>query len=98
MNTELKINVSIAERNFPIKIEAEKEYIYRKAAKLLNDKLLSYRKTYQGLADKDLLGMIAYGYGVQILEKNLDKSIDKSFEELSIVDKELTTIIDDLYK
>ena len=98
MEEKLQINVNIAEKNFPLQVEVEKEHIYRRAAKVLNSRLLDYRRKYESMSDKDFLGMLAYEYLVQTLKKNDDIAVDVSLKDLAKMDEELTTIIDNLYK
>jgi len=55
---ELSIKIKIADREYPMKIEASEEERIRKAGKLLNDKIKSYSEQF-GIDDKqDLLAMV----------------------------------------
>lgn len=57
---ELSIKIKIAEREYPMKVRAEEEERVRKAGKILNDKIRSYREQF-GIDDKqDLLAMVAF--------------------------------------
>jgi cell division protein ZapA (FtsZ GTPase activity inhibitor) len=50
MEEKLSIKVQIAERFYPLKIKRQDEEKIRKAAKLINDKVLQYKQRY---TDKD---------------------------------------------
>lgn len=56
MDDKLSIRVNIADRYYPLKINVEEEERIRKAAKLINERVLQYKQKY---ADKDVLDFIA---------------------------------------
>ncbi len=56
MDEKLSIRVNIADRYYPLKIKTEEEERIRKAAKLINDRVLQYKQRY---ADKDVLDFMA---------------------------------------
>lgn len=57
---ELSIKIKIADREYPMKVKAEEEERVRKAGKLINERLKSYRAQF-GIDDKqDLLSMVAF--------------------------------------
>ena len=56
MDEKLSIRVNIADRYYPLKINIDEEERIRKAAKLINDRVLQYKQKY---ADKDVLDFIA---------------------------------------
>lgn len=56
MDEKLSIRVNIADRYYPLKINRDEEERIRKAAKLINERVLQYKQKY---ADKDVLDFIA---------------------------------------
>ena len=57
---ELSIKIKIADREYPMTVKAEEEERVRKAGKLINERLKSYREKF-GIDDKqDLLSMVAF--------------------------------------
>ena len=57
---ELSIKIKIADREYPMTVKAEEEERIRKAGKLINERLRSYRERF-GIDDKqDLLSMVAF--------------------------------------
>lgn len=66
---QLSIKIKIADREYPMKVEAKDEEMVRKAGKILNDKFKMYRSKF-GIDDKqDLLSMVAF----DVLVDNLSK-------------------------
>ncbi len=57
---ELSIKIRIADREYPMKVDAEEEERIRLAGKKINEKLKLYRDQF-GIDDKqDLLAMVAF--------------------------------------
>ncbi len=57
---ELSIKIKIADREYPMTVKAEEEERIRKAGKLINERLRTYRERF-GIDDKqDLLSMVAF--------------------------------------
>ena len=57
---ELSINIKIADREYPMKVDAEDEERIRLAGKKINEKIKLYRDQF-GIDDKqDLLAMVAF--------------------------------------
>jgi cell division protein ZapA (FtsZ GTPase activity inhibitor) len=50
MDDKLSIRVNVADRYYPLKVEGENEERIRKAARLINEKVLQYKQRY---IDKD---------------------------------------------
>ena len=73
---ELSIKIKIADREYPMKINAEDEERIRRAGKLINEKIRYYAQQF-GIDDKqDLLAMAAFDILV-------DKSQKEEIEGLS---------------
>lgn len=56
MDDKLSIRVNIADRYYPLKIKRDEEERIRKAARLINERVLQYKQRY---ADKDVLDFLA---------------------------------------
>lgn len=87
---ELSIKIKIADREYPMTVKAEEEERVRKAGKLINERLKSYREKF-GIDDKqDLLSMVAFDalidrLGIEEANQNTDESVFnkiKSIERL----------------
>ena len=59
MEEQLSIKVQIAERFYPLKIKRQDEEKIRKAAKLINDKVLQYKQRYTDKDTQDFVAMAA---------------------------------------
>ncbi|MDY6800169.1 MAG: cell division protein ZapA, partial [Bacteroidota bacterium] len=56
MDEKLSIRVNVADRYYPLKIDRSDEEKIRKAAKLINEKVLQYKQRY---SDKDVQDFLA---------------------------------------
>ncbi|MCF8226818.1 MAG: cell division protein ZapA [Bacteroidales bacterium] len=95
MDDKLAIKVQIAERFYPLKIERREEEKIRKAAKLINDRLLQYKQRYTDKDPQDFLAMAALQFVIQLLDcesrqnlLSLEKDLKVLSEELDILLKE----------
>lgn len=65
---ELSIKIKIAEREYPMRIDAEEEERLRQASRLINEQISQYRNQYGATDKQDLLAMVAFDAFVQKLE------------------------------
>ena len=83
----LSIKIKIGDREYPMKVKPEEEARVRKAGKLINERLKSYREQF-GIDDKeDLLAMVAFDSTVAKL---------KNEEEISAIDSTADNQLDHL--
>jgi len=90
MTEELSINININGRIYPLRIERKQEEKCRKAAKMINDIVLEYKKKYANQDAQDFLAMTA----LQVVLKNLEmeEEADETpiVEELKLLDEQLS--------
>ena len=55
MDDKLSININIADRLYPLRIERKEEENIRKAAKIINDKVVQYKQRYPSKDIQDCL-------------------------------------------
>ena len=86
MENNYTINVNIAERSYPLKIERSDEERIRYAAKRINDALLQYRKVYVDKDNQDILAMTALQFVAKLgqLEDNkIDNNVIDILEKIN---------------
>ncbi len=93
MEEKLSIKVNIAERYYPLRIDREDEEKIRKAARLINEKILQYKQKYTDKDTQDFIAMAALQFVILNLE--MEKKADSSpFEEsLREVNDELESFL-----
>jgi cell division protein ZapA (FtsZ GTPase activity inhibitor) len=84
MDDKLSIKVNVADRYYPLKIERRDEEKIRKAARLINEKVLQYKQRYLDKDVQDFLAMAALQYVTRIIE--MEDKTDISPLELKLQD------------
>lgn len=85
---KLSIKVKIADREYPMKVDIKDEENIRKAGKIINERLRSYRERF-GIDDKqDLLAMVAFDSTVEKLKvegetHQMDDTVEHKIEKLN---------------
>ena len=93
MEEKLPIKVQIAERFYPLKIERKDEEKIRKAAKLINDKLLQYKQRYTDKNAQDFLAMAALQFVIQLLDCESKQNLVSLEEDLKALNEELDILL-----
>ena len=68
MDDKLSIRVNVADRYYPLRIDREDEEKIRKAARLINEKVLQYKQRYHDKDVQDFLAMVSLQYVIKLLE------------------------------
>ncbi len=81
------MNVTIAERSYPLKVLKSEEEKISKAAKLVNERISEYRQTFKGNDKQDYLAMCLLNFAVEILNTQSEsqqsyRSIENKISEL----------------
>jgi cell division protein ZapA len=90
----LSIKVQIAERFYPLKIKRQDEEKIRKAARLINDKILQYKQRYTDKDTQDFMAMAALQFVISLNDCEQQQNVVSLEEELNSLSSEL----DDLLK
>ncbi|MDF1572607.1 MAG: cell division protein ZapA [Bacteroidales bacterium] len=93
MDEKLAIKVQIAERFYPLKIERREEERIRKAAKLINDRLLQYKQRYTDKDPQDFLAMAALQFVIQLLDCESKQNFLSLEEDLKVLSDELDVLL-----
>ncbi len=92
MDDKLSIRVNVADRYYPLRINREEEERIRKAAKMINEKVIQYKKHYSDKDHQDFLGMAALQFVIKLLE------LEEKQDDSPIIDKvrELDQVLSEL--
>lgn len=86
---KLSIRINLADRYYPLKIEAKDEERIRRAAKLINEKILQYRQRYVDKDNQDFLAMAALQFVIKYLEIEEKADSQPIMEDLKELNEEL---------
>lgn len=89
MDDKLSIKVNVADRYYPLKIERRDEEKIRKAARLINEKVLQYKQRYLDKDVQDFLAMAALQFVTRIIEVEDKTDISPMEQKLQELNEEL---------
>jgi len=96
MDEEFSINVTIADRRYPMRINRNEEEKIRKAAKIINERILQYQQRYSGKDNQDCLAMSALQFVIQIMELMDQTNTDQTMKQIEDINKQLTRYLDNI--
>lgn len=88
-DNKLSINLNLVDRYYPLRIDVKEEEKIRKAAKLINDKVMQYKQKYSDKDTQDFLAMAALQYVSKVLELESKQDSKPIINELQELEKEL---------
>ena len=96
MSEKLKIKLSIANRVYPLTIDASQEEGLRKAAKNIEAMIKQFEQSYSVQDKQDVLAMCALQFASQVEQKTIDKqNVSLHIEEkLKVLDSLLSEHLD----
>ena len=86
MNDKIKINLQIADSNYPLTINREEEEMVREAAKQVNIRLNAYREYYKNIEPEKIIAMVAYQFSLeklQLKQRNDTSPFTEKVQELN---------------
>jgi cell division protein ZapA (FtsZ GTPase activity inhibitor) len=93
MEDLLSIKVQIAERFYPLKIKRNDEEKIRRAARLINDKILQYKQRYTDKDTQDFIAMAALQFVINLLDCEQQQNVVSLEKELVGLSSELDEIL-----
>ena len=93
MDDKLSIKVNIAERYYPLRIDRDEEEKIRKAARLINDKILQYKQKYVDKDAQDFVAMAALQFVIQYIEIESNSGSSALEESLKELNDEIGTFL-----
>jgi len=88
MDDKLSIRVNVADRYYPLKVERENEEKIRKAARMINEKVVQYKQRYSDKDVQDFLAMASLQYVLKLTEEE-EKRSNENFPDAikELIDK-----------
>ena len=89
MEDKLSIKVNLVDRYYPLKIDRKDEERIRKAAKLINERVLQYKQRYTDKDTQDFMAMAALQFVIKNLEIEEQANEQPIIEWLNEINSEL---------
>ncbi len=93
MDDKLSIRVNVADRYYPLKVEPENEEKIRKAARMINEKVLQYKQRYTDKDVQDFLAMASLQYVVKLAEEEEKAGNSRLPETLNELIKKIDSVL-----
>jgi len=93
MEDMLSIKVQIAERFYPLKIKRQDEEKIRRAARLINEKVLQYKQRYTDKDTQDFMAMAALQFVISLIDCEQQQNVVSLEEELGSLSSELDELL-----
>ncbi len=87
------IQISIADRYYPLRIPANDEEKIRAAAKIINEKIGLYKKKYANRDTQDALSMALLQFVIRLIEAEQREESNQIIDELKTLDNLLDDYI-----
>ena len=86
---ELSIKLKIGNREYPMRVKAEDEERIRKAGKILNEKMKSYKEKFGIDDNQDLIAMVAFDCQVEKMksEENKSDSSEEAVQQIQAINQ-----------
>lgn len=92
---KLVIQLLIGKQVFPITIRRDQEEIYRKASKMITDKLGRYEQSYPNLSYERYTSVALLDFAVQVIQLQQQKDLSPYETIVTRLSKELETLLSD---
>ena len=89
MEDKLSIKVNLVDRYYPLKIDRKDEEQIRRAAKLINERVIQYKQKYSDKDNQDFLAMAALQFVIKNLEFENQVNDQPLIDELNTMNEEL---------
>lgn len=94
MDEKLSIRINVADRFYPLKVNREEEEDIRKAARIINEKVLQYKQKYTDKDAQDFLAMAALQFVNQLIELQEKEERDDLSESLREISDSIATLLE----
>lgn len=94
MEDKLSINVNLADRIYPLRIDRNEEESIRKAAKIINDKVAQYKQKYISKDIQDCLAMATLQFVIQKFDTEKRIDVSPLVEELEVMNDFLAEFLE----
>jgi cell division protein ZapA (FtsZ GTPase activity inhibitor) len=95
MDDKLSIKVNVADRYYPLKVERENEEKIRKAARMINEKVLQYKQRYSDKDVQDFLAMASLQYVIKLTEEEEKQRNDQFPDAIKELIKKIDTVLEE---
>jgi cell division protein ZapA len=95
MDDKLSIRVNVADRYYPLKVNREDEEDIRRAARIINEKVIQYKQRYTDKDTQDFLAMASLQFVNQLISLQQESSGDEVTERISELNQLIGALLEE---
>ena len=95
MDDKLSIRVNVSDRYYPLKVERNDEEKIRRAARMINEKVLQYKQRYSDKDVQDFLAMASLQYVIKLIDEEENRSDDYLPEALKKLTLKIEAVLNE---
>lgn len=93
MDDKLSIRVNVADRYYPLSVERKDEEKIRRAARMINEKVLQYKQRYIDKDVQDFLSMAALQFVIKLIEEEEKMNNDYLPDTIKELTQKIETVL-----
>lgn len=94
MEDKLSIKVNLVDRYYPLKIDSKDEERIRRAAKMINERVLQYKQRYNDKDTQDFIAMAALQFAIKNTELEEQLTDNSQLDRLSEITNDLENYLE----
>lgn len=95
MGDKLSIRVNVADRYYPLKVNREDEEDIRRAARIINEKVIQYKQRYTDKDTQDFLAMASLQFVNQLISLQQESSDEVMTEKIGELNQMIGALLEE---
>jgi cell division protein ZapA len=95
MGDKLSIRVNVADRYYPLKVNREDEEDIRRAARIINEKVIQYKQRYTDKDTQDFLAMASLQFVNQLISLQQESSGEEMTEKIGELNQMIGALLEE---
>lgn len=95
MGDKLSIRVNVADRYYPLKVNREDEEDIRRAARIINEKVIQYKQRYTDKDTQDFLAMASLQFVNQLISLQQESSDEAMTEKIGELNQMIGALLEE---
>lgn len=90
---DFRIHIKIDGRNYPLNINRDEEERYRKAAKIVEETISSFRKMFQENDNQDIMAMTAFQVALKYTEEQQRRDYSQFVDDIKDIKDDISDFL-----
>ena len=90
---DFRIHIKIDGRNYPLNINRDEEERYRKAAKIVEETISTFRKMFQDNDNQDIMAMTAFQVALRYTEEQQSRDYSQFVDDIKDIKDDISDFL-----